>query len=34
MSPLLVATIALVPAGILGILALTSCLEGWLARRR
>jgi hypothetical protein len=34
MSPLLVATIVLVPAGMLAILALASYLEGWLARRR
>jgi Family of unknown function (DUF6069) len=34
MSPLLIATIALVPASILAILALGSYLEDWLARRR
>jgi hypothetical protein len=34
MSPLLVATIALVPIGMLAILALASYLEDWLARRR
>ena len=34
MSPLLIATIALVPASILAILALASYLEDWLARHR
>jgi hypothetical protein len=34
MSLFLIATIALVPACLLGILALTSCLEGWLEHDR
>jgi hypothetical protein len=34
MSSLLIATIALVPAGLLAILALASYLEDWLARHR